>query len=282
MLTAIRNALPTLRRSEQKVAAAILASPQLALAWPVAELARRAGVSAPTVLRFCQALGCDGFPAFKLELAQALGREQRGLRYAARELRAADAPAGIAADVIDGAIDALRELRERLDPEALERAVALLARARRVEVYGLGGNGVIAADAQLKFARLGLAASAYADPYLHRLTATLLGPDDVVVAVSNTGGSADLIASVIAARDTGAGVIAITAAGSRLAEHADVVLASNPLPPGSDAYAPIRARIVPMVIIDALAVGVALALGPAALDRLDGLQHTLQQLFAER
>ena len=72
MLEKIQFQLEHLSKSERKVAEVILASPAQAIHSSIAALAQEAGVSEPTVNRFCRSLETRGFPDFKLHLAQIL------------------------------------------------------------------------------------------------------------------------------------------------------------------------------------------------------------------
>ncbi len=275
MLGEIRALRSKLRPSEQRVAEVVLADPGFVLSASMAALAQRAAVSEPTVMRFCRALGLEGFQAFKLSLAQVLGRQ---VRYVQRHVQADDGPEILTAKVVEDAVASLERVQGQLDPNALEVAIGHLAAARRVEFYGLGGAGVVAADAQFKFCRLGVAAVAYSDPQVHRVTARLLEPGDVAVAISNSGRSQDLLASVAGAKASGARVVAITATGSPLAENATVALTLAPVD-GGDFYAPIKARLALMVIVDILAIAVALRRGAGTLERLAKAQGSLADRF---
>jgi len=277
LLEQIQAAQPSLRPSEQRVAQAVLAHPRRIVNLSIAVLAQEVGVSEPTVMRFCRAVGCKGFQAFKLRLAEALSA---GLLYLEREVSIADDIAAVTDKVLESAIVALVSARQSLDSDAMKQAVDLLLQARRVNIYGLGGAGIVAADAQLKFCRLGLAAVAYSDAYLLLVAARLLQPGDVVLAISNSGRSVDLLRSVELAQAAGAAVIAITAEASPLARQAQVCLVVTGNNIESDAYAPIKARIAPMVAIDALAINTALRLGPMVLDRLQQAQAVLDDKFS--
>lgn len=244
---------PQLRPSEQRVATVVLADPETVLQQSMAQLAQQAGVSEPTVMRFCQALGAKGFREFKLELARTLAGQ---LRYAQQALSADDSSATLADKVIEGAMASLEALRVGLDPVALDTAATLLGEARRVECYGLGGAGIVASDAQFKLARLGIPTVAYSDPHCHRVSASLLTAGDVVLAVSNSGANKLLLPSIELALAGGAAVVAVTASDSPLAHLASVTLAADG---AQHRYAPIQARIVPMVIIDALVIRIALS-----------------------
>ena len=275
MLERIRIRMDQLRPSERRVAAAVLADPDAATGRPIAALARLAGVSEPTVIRFCRALGCSGFQDFKLALARDLGGR---LRYASQDIVPEDDTTVLVDRIIDATRAGLDRLRSELDPALLEQAVERLIRARRVEFCGSGGAGIVAADAQLKFARLGISAVAYADAYIHNVTASLLGPDDALVAISHSGRSRDLLVSVDLARRGGAAVIALCPERSPLAERADTVLAIEP-GPGDDVFMPIRARVGHLVVIDMLAIGTALRLGAAVHERLQSASRVLSERF---
>jgi RpiR family carbohydrate utilization transcriptional regulator len=210
------------------------------------------------------AAGFTGYRDFKLRLAQSLAN---GVPFVHHDVGMQDSMADVGAKVFDRGIAALVSVRNHLDPEALTRATKLLAEASRIEFYGLGNSGIVAMDAQHKFFRLGVPAVAYSDPHIHAMAASLLGKQHVVVAISGTGRTRELIRSVAIARDAGAAVIAITASGSPLAKLATVALCAD-VREDLDVYAPMTSRIVHLVLIDVLSVGVAIARGPALAKKL--------------
>lgn len=264
LLDRIQAMLDEMRPSEQAVGRFVLRHPNLVISLSFPEIAARAGVSQPTVARFCIAAGFSGYRDFKLRLAQSLAN---GVPFVHHDVGMQDSMADVGAKVFDRGIAALVTVRNHLDPDALERATKLLAKARRIEFYGLGNSGIVAMDAQHKFFRLGVPAVAYSDPHIHAMSASLLGKGDVVVAISGTGRTRELIRSVEIARDAGATVIAITASGSPLARLAAVAIYAD-VPEDLDVYAPMTSRMVHLVMIDALSVGVALARGPELAKRL--------------
>ncbi|HEX4858308.1 MAG TPA: SIS domain-containing protein [Usitatibacteraceae bacterium] len=264
LLGRIEAAGASLRPSECAVARFVLAHPHRVVSMSFPEIAAAASVSQPTVARFCHALGFAGFREFKLRLAQSLAG---GVPYVHRDVAPNDSMADAGGKVFDRAIAALTTARNHLDAAALQRAVRCLARARQIEFYGAGNSGIVAMDAQHKFFRLGVPASAYNDPHVHIMAAALLGKQDVVVAISGSGRSADLLKSVKMARASGATVIAITAGASPLVALADVALLAEPSE-DLEVYAPMTSRLVHLTLLDALAVGVALERGPALAGRL--------------
>jgi len=274
LLDAIRNQMDALSKSERKVAMAVLDNPQLTISENITALARTAQVSEPTVVRFCRAVGCDGWHEFKLKLAQGLalapsGRDETPLQD--------DLAEDLVSKICGRSVNTLLDLRNTLDPQAVQRAIDILAAAAKIEFYGQGSSGLVAADAQHKFFRSGVPTVAYSDPHIHAISAALLEAGDAVVAISQRGGSTALLHSVQLARRAGADVIVIAPSGTPLAALATVLLPVD-LPVDTDPYRPITARLAHLVVIDILAVGLALRRGPDFRRRMEAAQKALQRI----
>ncbi|RFA25300.1 transcriptional regulator [Alkalilimnicola ehrlichii] len=273
MLARIESLRPELRRSEQKVADLVLERPNAVINAPLATIAEEAGVSEPTVIRFCRAVGCSGFQDFKLHLAGSLAS---GAPYIYSGVSATDKPADLAAKVFDRSISTLMQVRNHLNIDAVEKAVDTLAAASRVEFYGHGASGIVAMDAQHKFFRMGIPTVAYNDPHTHGMAATILQPGSVVVAISHTGRTRDLLRSAELALEAGAKVISITACGSPLANISTIALYAD-VTEDTDVYTPMTSRMAHLAITDVLAVGVALKRGPELAAQLEKSKRNLQE-----
>lgn len=273
LLDAIRNRYDTLSRSEKKVAAVVLAQPELAIDANLAALAAKAEVSEPTVVRFCRSLGCDGWHAFKLRLAQGLALAPGSAAAPAAEDQSAD----LIGKICSRSINTLLDLRNGLDADAIERALRMLSRANRIELYGQGTSGIVAADAQHKFFRAGIPTVAYADPHVHSIAASLLQKGDAVIAISQRGQNPTLLRSVQLARDSGADVVVLAPSGTALAELATVLVPID-LHFHADAYTPISTRLAHLVVIDILAVGLTLQRTPIQRSKMQQAQKTLQKI----
>ena len=169
----------------------------------------------------------------------------------------------------------LVEVREALDAETVGHAIDILAAAQRIEFYGVGASGVVAMDAQQKFFRLGLPTVAYTDPHMQLMSATTLRAGDVVVAVSHTGRTKDVLESVITAKDTGAHVIAVTSPDSPLSHAASLTLPVATAE-DTDLYTPMMSRLAHLAVIDVLATGIALKGGREVAENLRRLKRQLQ------
>lgn len=273
-LTMIRDQVVALPSAQQRVATLVLANPEFAVHANVADLASQAQVSPPTIVRFCRALGFGGLRDFKLKLAQSLAN---GPPYLHRAVRPGDSMDVVVHKVLHGAASALTNLERHIAPEVIEDAVARLARARRVDCYGVGNtSNFLANDAQTRFMCLGLAANAHLDAHVQLISAASLTPRDVVLAISHVGRMPTLIEAVEVAREQGATIIAITQPRSMLARRADIVLpvvvpADPSLRVGTEAY------LAQMSYLEILMVGVGLRRGVPALERLQRVRRVLRE-----
>lgn len=263
---------PSLSPAESKVAQVVLAAPAWVLQSTLSAVAARAGVSDPTVIRFCRSLGLDGYQTFRLRLAHSLAS---GASFLHRDIAASDSPADLSAKVFERAAVTLRDVAGQIQPQRLAAAIELLASARRIEFYGLGSSGIVAADACHKFFRLGLNAVSYADAHVHGMAATMLSQGDVVVAISSTGRTIDLISSIEIARGAGASVIGIAPPGSPMSQQCDVPL-EFAVDEDTDVYTPMTTRLAQLTLIDVLSIGVALRLGPGLTSRLERARDSLR------
>ncbi|MDO4695973.1 MAG: SIS domain-containing protein [Neisseria sp.] len=272
MLSKISEALNDLSGAERKVAEAALADPKWFVHAAVAEIAERATVSQPTVIRFCRSLDFKGLPEFKLALSASIGNE--GMPYVHEELNADDDMADVMEKVLGNTAASILGMRRCLSEDELEKAVAMLTHARRIEFYGMGNSGIVAQDAQHKFFRFGMSTVAYADPHIQLMAASVLTAQDVVVVISNSGSSIEILDAVSIAKQNNAGIIAITRAGSALAHLADCVLNVTSHEDGAQ-YTPMVSRMLKLAAIDILAIGLALRLGETASLQLEKGKRSL-------
>ena len=268
MLDRIQASLPSLAPAEQRVAKLCLADPRAFAKLPVTELADRAHVSKPTVVRFCRSVGYDGLSDFKLKLA---GTVNEGVPFIHRSVDADDKTSDVMVKVIDNTVAAFLKYRNEASNAAIERAVLALVAAyksgKQIQFFGVGNSGIVAQDAQHKFFRLGINTTAYSDGHMQVMSASILGAGDCVIVISNSGRTRDLMDACDIARKNGATTIVITASGSPLASAGHIHLSADH-PEGFDRYSPMVSRLLHLMIIDILATCVALRIGGTHLQPL--------------
>ncbi|MDT8428053.1 MAG: transcriptional regulator HexR [Pseudomonadales bacterium] len=270
----IREQRDSLRKSERKVADFILSDPSAVINMRIVDVASRAEVSEPTVLRFCRALDFEGFQSFKLQLAQHLGSNPNYTQFSVSDK---DTVADLSHKVFDSTISSLLAVRDELDPQALEQAINIIGKANRVEFYGFGASGSVAADAQHKFFRLQLSTAAYTDPHIQHMSAISLGKRDVVVAISQSGRTKALIQSVKLAMEAGATVIGLAPQDTPLSKLCSIPIHVN-MEEDLHVFTPVSSRIAHLLVIDVLAMGVARYRKPLLKDHLRRINKSLRAL----
>ncbi|MDE0841095.1 MAG: SIS domain-containing protein [Porticoccaceae bacterium] len=270
----ISDALTTLRKSERKVADFVLKDPLAVIRMRIVDLAQYAQVSEPTVVRFCRAVGCNGFQDFKLALAQQLASSPS---YGQIAVTGADSTREYTHKVFDSTVDTLLKVRDSLVLETLDAAVAAIYAAQRVEFYGFGASAAVAFDAQHKFFRLQITSAAYADPHLQNMSATSLRPGDVVIAISQSGRSQALLDSMELVKQVGGIVIGLSPTGSPVSQSASISIQVD-AKEDNQIYIPLSSRIAHLAVIDVLAIGVAQKKGPKLDEHLMRLKAGLSSL----
>ena len=274
LLKSIADAKSNLRKSEQKVADYVLEHPSDVIHMRIVDLASEANVSEPTVVRFCRALNYDGFQDFKLTLAQGLASNANFEQFS---LNSKDTVSEFKQKIFDSTVGNMMRVREELNSETLEAAIDAIANTNRLELYGFGASAPVCNDAQHKFHRLKIATSAYSDPHMQMISATTLTEQDVVIAISQTGRTKDLLHSVKLVKDAGVTVISLCPSNTPLADLASISIHID-LEEDKDLSTLMSSRVVHLVVIDVLAVGVAMKLGPGLLDHLKTIKRGLKSL----
>jgi RpiR family carbohydrate utilization transcriptional regulator len=274
MLDRLRELQPQLPPAEARVAEVLLQQPQAFMRTPVAEIARRAGTSQPTVLRFCRTMGASGLQDFKLKLAAAL---QLGGGGGVHPAVAGDDPLPVLAHkVVEASVLALNSVGTSLDLGVVGSVVDRLATAKRADFVGIGQSALVAQDAKLKFFRFGLVCEAHADPSQQAMSASTLQAGDLLVVISASGRSPELFDAIALARAGGAAVVSIGAPGSPVDALADHVLHALPVD-DPDTHLPMLGRLQHLLIVDLLAVALAQRLGEPGRERLARFKQVLAQ-----
>lgn len=274
ILEVVRLARESLRKSDRKVADVVLADPRRFLSATVADTAVMADVSQPTVIRFCTAIGCEGFQDFKLRLAKSLAL---GTPATHSVLLDSDGPETVFDKIFDYTITSLDWARNRIDKRSLARAVDLLVAAKGIEFFGFGASGIVAQDAQQKFPLFGVPCGAQMDAHQQIMVASLMGPDHVAVVISNTGATTSIIEIADIARANGAKVIGLIGMDSPLTQHCDVPILIETLD-NTNIYTPTISRIAALTVIDVLSTAVALRRDPAQQTRVAAMKQQLRDL----
>ena len=240
-------------KAEKKVVEAVLDNPEEVLYSSITDLAEKAGVGDTTVVRFCRKVGFKGYQDFKMFLAGELsGNSGDNLNIISTKLDKDDDIDTIIQKIINTNVKALKDTAALLNTKDIEAAVTLIEKSKAIYFYGSGISGHTAADARNTFMRVGLLANVFSDAHMQAMSASLLTPEDLAIAISHSGSSKDTIETLRIAKESGAKTICITHyAKAPITKYADIILLSGhkegPLQGGA-----LTTKIAQMFVIDIL------------------------------
>lgn len=200
-----------LSKSEQKIAAFIVAHPERAVSSASQDLAQEIGTSNSTLTRFCKKLDYRNYIEFQTLLAAERAPERvpeqmlrRINHYYARTLDAAC---------------------EMVHPDELDAFVERIHQADKILVFGLGSSGLTASEFNMRLVQMGFTSSVMTDTFLMRVQSSLFSPRDLIIAVSNSGETPEVVSACRIAKSAGVQICLLTQnSRSELGLMADTIL----------------------------------------------------------
>lgn len=259
LLLRLRSLRGDLKPALARIADLILSDPAGVASMTIGDLAREADCSEASVVRFARQLGFRGYRDLRFRLhEEAVAAATAGEDHSNDgDIDPSDDIATMTGKIAAADSRAVHDTVRGLDLEALTRVADAVAPARRIVLFGVGASGLAATDEQQKLARLGLPAVVHTEAHNGLPAVALLDSDDVLIAFSHSGRTAELLDATRIAREAGVRVVAVTgAAGSPLAKTADDVLLTaaveSELRSGATA-----SRIAQLTVVDCIFVAVA-------------------------
>lgn len=223
LLNELRSNLEYLSPTERKIANAILADPKEFISYSMTELSQSAGVSQGSIINFANKFTGGGFPVLKLQIASCLSEFEN--RSYVSNAEKGDGVKDVLRKTTDSTLSALRNTEAVNGEDTLRLAAECILRAKKVEIYGVYRSAVVATDFSYQLLTLGIPAVFVSDVLTAAVSASLLDADSLVVAVSASGKTKDVLDAVKIAKSKGAHVICLTNhKNSPLARLSDEVL----------------------------------------------------------
>lgn len=261
VLASIRAMIGSLPPGDRKVASTVLDDPEAVIHMTVAELAAKAGTAESTAVRCCHKLGYRGFQDLKIHLARELSAHSPEIHA---DLDSAEHPHDVLRTVLSFDSQVLDDVVATLEPEAFNAAVTALESASRVVLVGYGSSYYVCLEAEERLSSIGIDARAPRSPNMKLMQSFQLTERDVLVCVSHTGATKDVIRYADVARSARGTTVVITSYGrSRLARSADVLLLAG----GRELdfrFDALSGRIAHLAVLDALYMALAQRLGTRA------------------
>jgi RpiR family transcriptional regulator, carbohydrate utilization regulator len=249
MLARIRHLREDFPPTARRIADFIETNAEEVIRMSITELAEQTGASEGSVVGLCRRVGAGGFQDLKILLA---GDLVKPVRFIQEDLQETDDFTRVGERIFSAHAASLAETRKLLSFEALERAVAIVQNARRIEVYGIGSSAPIAQDLAYRLLQLGLDAKAVVDSHVQAVSAAMASAEVAAITVSHSGSTVETVLATRLAKEAGAMTVGITRLGkSPLARHCDVVLHTVA---NETRYRPeaMSSRVAQLAIIDTL------------------------------
>ena len=195
--------------AEKKIADYIMEHKAQAVDMTVGELARASGTSDATVSRFCRRCGFKGFQSLKLALAREVLREEQDSRKVTNDIDRENLSQSLN-NILANKVAELTETVRMMDIHSLEEILKKLEKARMVQLAAVGNTIPVALDGAFKLNQLGIPAVAGDIWEAQAAYAFNLGPEDVVLIISNSGSSKRLETLALGAKENGSTLVLIT------------------------------------------------------------------------
>lgn len=241
LLLRLRQSVDGYSRTQQKLGEFVLSDPAKVVYLTITELARESDTSEASVTRLCRTLGCKGYNEFKMALALDL-RQGELVERSGDEID----------NVVNESVQALQDTAKLLDRTLLEAAALALHQAQSVQIYGVAASAILGEYLHYKLLRLGKPAQLFSDMHRAAMNATTLSKDTLVVAISSSGSTRDLLHVVKLARKQGVRILALSnTPHSPLASLSDIQLVAAK-PEGPLSAGALNAKVGVMLLVELL------------------------------
>lgn len=277
----IRAGYGDMRKSEQKAADYILDHLEGARELPLDQLAKRARVSQPTVLRMVRALGFGGYRDFRYQLVSELARNLSEGDLTTRPLygytlRPEERLEDIPGNMVAMAERMLEETLKNFSIRTYKKIVEVLRGARLIDIYSVENSEVTAQDFLAKLLYLGFSCRHFSDHYYQRISAGSLTDQDVAVGISYSGSSRDTVDVMRTAKKAGATTIVLTNfKDSPISRYADYLICTSQeqLFYGDSVFS----RTSQLLIVDMIYMGIIASDYDRYAKRLDSCEKVVRE-----
>ncbi len=222
VLDVIKDNYEKIFSAEKKVADYILDHPQDAVDANVSELAKASGVSDATVVRMCHHLGYKGYYQFRLMLAKDVGRDESD------EIEEQQDKPNHVLKIFHDYVNSLTAIGENLNEEDMQACANLIKTCKQAHILAVGNTTPLALYMGFRLGRLGVKCTYDISPEYFLNHVNLADKGDIIIAISQSGGSRQVIQGMELAKEKGLKMIAITGyRQSPVSDLADYVLISN-------------------------------------------------------
>ncbi|MGM0778265.1 MAG: MurR/RpiR family transcriptional regulator [Bacillota bacterium] len=218
--------------SESELAKYIIDNPDEVSQLSINQIAKKIHISPATITRFCQKISFSGFNEFKHELKRYI--DLRNKPAMSSDIKEID----YFSNLYQNHLEIIETTFRKMTYLDIQQAVSLLTEAEKVHVYGIGNSGIAAQEFKWKFFRIGIQVESITDPHQAVMDAALSSDRNLVIGISVSGKTKEIIDAVKIAKKQGASVLAITSEKtselSRLADLSLLVMSKSSMHMGQN------------------------------------------------
>ncbi|MFS0782321.1 MurR/RpiR family transcriptional regulator [Bacillus sp. 1P06AnD] len=255
LVSKIKNKRSSLTDAEKKVADYVIDHAEYVPTMTTKELAQQADASEASVVRFCKSIGIRSFKLLKVQLAKDQTKNEGNINDFSL-IHSNDTTSSLFHKVTYFNKSAIEQTLHTLDRKELEKAVSTIMEAGTIAFYGVGGSYPPAVDAQYKLMKLGFHSLASADYHYTVALVTMMKEKDVLVLISTSGKTKEVVELANYAKSRNVIVISITTLQkSPLMKLSDITLCT-PHVEEEHRIGTIASRMTQLNIIDTLYLGI--------------------------
>ena len=243
----IKTRYNSFSKAEKKIADFLIQNPNNILPLYITELAKECDTSEATIVRFSKRLGFEGYQQLKIAIAQ-----ESEYHPINENITQNDSAESIFQKVCDDIYCSLEKTKKAIDGDSLERCCQAILASNNILVFGLGNSASVAMDASHKIFRLGLSAHPYTDNHMQSIAAAHTDENSVVIGISHSGQSKDIIQAMQIAKQNGATTIAITNFGKSPIDKASDIILHTVSDETNYRILGLSSRIAQLAIIDSI------------------------------
>ncbi|TKI06127.1 SIS domain-containing protein [Martelella alba] len=269
----IKMSLSLLNTTERGIAEWLITKGNVGRETSIRYVALSLNVSEPLIVKVAKKLGYTGFR----ELRQALWSYFLSLPFdKEQEIAEHDSIETVMDKIFNNAIHSLKEARSIADPAVINQASRWIYSARQVLIFGIGGSAAVGMDFEQKLLQIGIQGHTYNDYHLMLMAACQVSDQDVIIVISQSGDTPELLQGVEVAKNRGAKIICITNDNvSPLSQKADLSIFS-PTRSGTLLEQNAVARIIQLNLLDTLFIATVLQDFHGATEKLERSIETVK------
>lgn len=233
---------------------------------PISQIAKESNIGEATITRFVKKMNFNGLQDFKVTLAQEISTINKK-NIINKNIQNDEPALDTAKKLLSSNVTTLENTVEIINSKDVHDCARLIINANKVYFIGIGYSGIIAQDSNYKFMRIGLNCVSFDSSHTMIMMSSIMEEGDLIIAISHSGETEEIIKTVKLAKANNAKIISITEnKNSELKDISDVHLSyvsgETVLETGS-----ISSKLAQFFIIDLVYTQVVKELSNEAIER---------------